>query len=62
MRDLKNDHQMSLPLKISEESNASSPHLPIKESSVIDLSIVRSSMHANAVVDRVVREGYIRKK
>jgi hypothetical protein len=62
MRDQRKDHQMSLPLKESRPESSSTRQIVRDDRSITDLSFVRSTRHANSVLDRVIREGYTKKK
>jgi hypothetical protein len=62
MRDQGKDHQMSLPLKESRQESSGARQIVRDNRSITDLSVARSARHASSVLDRVIREGYTKKK
>ena len=65
MRDRKSDQQMSFPFsasKKSSEQTANSGHSTKSPNNVTDLNARRIGLHEQAVLNRVIREGYTKSK
>ena len=64
MRDRKTDQQMSLPFSASknDRQNLESLRVVRPPSNVLNLNSLRADLHERAVLQRVIREGYIKTK
>lgn len=62
MRDRRDDRQLHLSPQTRHDARTNKVVVVKKDRSVVDLGNIRSSRHGANVLERVIREGFTRKK
>jgi hypothetical protein len=62
MRERRDDRQLHLSLQTGHDAPTKKADVVKKDRPVVDLGNVRSSRHGANVLERVIREGFTRKK